>query len=394
MKTKVPVRRAWRWIALAAVLASLLAVFLETGRTRQEQVAQPVAAITAPVRANPETMPFLAATPYIASDRHSPVVKDELCGVSGSDVFRAGDETVEQHVARVTEPAISRWKGSLAASEDPRRQAIALALANARPRPSPGDQPSKDTPMNNNLVLLAIETDDPAIYSLALHQCTSEGYGMAPGPCEGLSWEHLVAIDPNNAIPWLWIAARAEHAGDSRGVEDALARASAASGIEEYGAGLAVLAMDALPGDTVPLVEAMAGAQVTSILPGSAPISLESLCSETAIQRSLRKQQCSAITTVLAKQGSTLIDLLLASALADRLGFPQETRTALSAEAKTARATSFRRIPYPWSDPRGNSSFGCNTVRGYDGFIDALRAARGNWRAALGAVGRAMEGAQ
>jgi hypothetical protein len=300
----------------------------------------------------------------------------------------------------VTEPSIGRWKSSLAASADPRLQAIGLALANATPRPPrPGDEPSKDTPVNNSLVLLAIETDDPAIYALAIHQCLDEGYSMAPGSCEGLSFEHWAAIAPDNAVPWLWIAARANYANNPQGVEQALAKASSAAGIQEYEPALYVQAMGALPGDASSLEKAVAGAEVDSILRGGAPIMSASVCSEIAIQQPLRKEQCSAITTALATQGSSVWDLMQASRLADRLGFPEDTRTALRAEAKNARETIMSSPspwtttgPDPWTDLGGRSRFRCDTVRGYVAFIDAIQAARGNERAALAAVGRAAHG--
>jgi hypothetical protein len=240
VKPRGSFRRAGRWTALAIVLlASGLALFLvRGGRTPQRQIAEIVSAQPSGIRANPQGADTHAATQPTPAQPVSTAAKDELCGVSGSALLRTGDETIEQHVARVTEPAISRWKGSLTASEDPRRRAIGLALANAQPKPNPSDERSKDTPVNNSLVLLAIETDDPAIYALAIRQCWDDDYEMAPGPCQGLSWEHWANIDPNNAIPWLWIAAKAERASNHQGVEEALAKAASVSGIEEYGTAL------------------------------------------------------------------------------------------------------------------------------------------------------------
>jgi len=34
--------------------------------------------------------------------------------------------------------------------------------------------------------------------------------------------------------------------------------------------------------------------------------------------------------------------------------------------------------PDPWTDLSGRSRFRCDTVRGYDAFIDAIQVARGN----------------
>lgn len=352
------------------------------------------------LRAQPHANPPVAqAQPNADAQRTpaptpAPAVMDELCGVNGPDRVRAGNETLDEHMARLTQRAIRRWKEALAASEDPRRQAIGLALTDAQPDAHistaeeriPGNGPPKDTPINNKLVLLAAETGDPAIYSLAIGQCRDAGNDMAAGPCQGLSWEHWADIDPDNGMPWLWIAAKADRAGDQQGVEEALAKASAASRIEAYGSTLSALALGALPGDSAPLEKAVAGADVISIFPVGTPFEIMSLCSATAIQQTLRKQECSAIATTLAKQGSTLIDLALVSSLADRLGFPPETRAALRAEMKNARATVSKSVP--WGFPREGAKFRCDTLLTYDRFIDALRAG-GNERTALLAVAEA-----
>jgi hypothetical protein len=404
VKAETSSGRAWRWIALAiAVLGCVLTLLLvrSCGHPQKQIAAGRAPPVT--TRAGPEKANARAAMQVPAPrETTATAVKDELCGVSESDSLRAaGNETLEQHVARLTEPAISRWKNSLASSEDLRRQAIGLALANARPRPSPGDAPSKDTPVNNSLVLLAMQTDDPAIYSLALHQCLDEDYAMSAGPCEALSWEHWAAIAPDNAIPWLWIAARANRISDAQGVETALANASAATEIQEYEPDLYVQAMGALPSDAFPLDKAAAGTEVDSVFMGGAPLEIASVCSQTAIQKSLRKEQCSAITQDLAKQGSTMFDLALASRLAEQLGFPEEVRTGLMMEKKNAMV-ALTSAPNPWtttgpdpsSDLSGGLWFRCGPVRRYDAFVDAILAAHGNERVALAAVSRTLQGAK
>jgi hypothetical protein len=389
-------RSMWRWIAVAGVLLACTVVFIAMAtRTPQPQSsvrAQP------PIPPLPPKLSAAAPQPTTSapSDPAPPpatAVVDELCGVSGPERIRQGDETLEQHAARLVQSAISRWQTTLATSEDPRRQAIALALTNALPgvRPVdpdefiPGNEPSKDTPVNNNLVLLATQSGDPAVYSLAMGQCRNFLTGeMGSGSCQALSWEGWASLDPDNVLPWLWIATRAEQAQDPQGVESALSKAASASRIESYASTLGALALDSLPGNATPLEEAVAGADVISMMPVGAPLGVASLCSETAIQQPLRKQQCAAIATILAKPGTSLMDLALASHLADRLGFAQDVRAALVAERKTATA-GLAMSHHPWSDTDGVSRFRCANLAIFDQYIDSLRAARGNERAALSA---------
>jgi len=64
---------------------------------------------------------------------------------------------------------------------------------------------------------------------------------------------------------------------------------------------------------------------------------------------------------------------------------------ALSAAAKTARA-AMTKIEYLWGDPNGGgTALGCASVLPYAAHIDAIRGARGNERAALGATGAAAQ---
>jgi len=319
---------------------------------------------------------------------------DELCGMKGPDLKRAASETIGQHVVRVTQTVISGWTGSLAASEDPRRQAIGLALENAHPG-APGDR-GKDTRVNNSLVLLAIETNDPVIYALALSQCGD--LDQASGPCQAVSWEHWANIDPDNAVPWLGIAAKASSSGDQQDVDHALAMASKASRFDEYVSTVSSIALSALPRGIAPLDKAVAGSDVMSSL-GSlgAPPTLgitATLCSDTAIQQPLRKRQCTGIANDLADKGATALDVLVAWKLAERLGSADQ-QAKLEMEARNDAAGLTAHNPWSYTDEGsgltlGSTNFLCNTVRGYDELVDAVQAADGNWRAALGTVGRTV----
>jgi hypothetical protein len=317
---------------------------------------------------------------------------DELCGVKGPDLKRAENEAIPEHAMRVTEGVISRWKSALATSEDPRRQAIGLALQNARPGPFK-DKP-KDTPVNNSLVLLAIHSNDPVIYALAIGQCVGVGLDMTPGPCQGLSWEHWAKIDPDNAVPWLWLAAKADRSTDEQGAEDALARASMASRFDGYSSVVSEIALNALPRDAAPLDKAVAGINVimTSGIGVPAGEIATTLCSDTAVQQSTRKQQCTSIANTLADRGSTLIELSAASHLSRRLGFPADRQALLQKESQDAKAfLSLNPWRYSFDEGPGVHFVGdlrCDTVLSYNSFIDALEAAGGRERAALAAMVR------
>jgi hypothetical protein len=400
MKTGAPFQRMWRWALLGIALLALLALLLMAQHAPPRQIADTIHSHTVVGRSSPERAGSRVNAVAQRTQAHTPgaPLVDELCGVKGPDLKRAGDETIGQHVMRVTQTVINGWKSALAASDDPRRQAVGLALESAHPD-APGEEPT-DTPAKNRLVLLAIETNDPVIYALALSHCGDGGYDIAAGPCQGLSWEHWANIDPDNAVPWLEIAAKAGSSRDQQGVEDALAKASMASRFDTYGSTVSAIALSALPRDIAPLDKAVAGVDVVSALGIAIPaVSIAAtLCSDTAVQEPTRRQQCASIANDLADAGTALIDVVVALSLAKRLGFPMDRQAKLQIEQQSASRALITHNPWQYTNEGSGltlaSDFRCDRLLGYGDLIDALQASGGNERAALAAVGRTVQGAK
>jgi len=302
----------------------------------------------------------------------------DLCGISGIDRVGQDNETVQQHVTRITNKAISAWKTTLLNSDDPRRHAVGLVLENANPHFSGTDFAAADTRENNMLVVLAIESNDPAIYALALGICGKESMNMTAGPCQGLSVEHWAQIDPDNAIPWMWIASRANQRGDYSVVNDALVHATNAAKTQSYSDVFVSLGLDALPSKFSPLEKATAGADLISVAPMGVPITLTSLCSQAATEAPLRKKQCLAFANRLETQGTTILDVAIAQTLSQQLGWPEDRANALRLELEFSQ--NVMRHYYPWSQPEASEPFHCNKVQRYNQLIDQLKANKGNER--------------
>jgi len=368
----------WRWAAVGVALLAAFAFLLTAGRVRRREIANTVAPHTFVVATNPERAYSRVSPIAQPAEVHSPgaVLTDQLCGMKAPELKRAANETIGQHVMRVTQDSIRGWTRSLVASDDSRRRAVGLALENAHPG-APGDR-GRDTPVNNSLVLLAIQTNDPVIYALALSQCGD--LDQDSGPCQALSWEHWANIDPDNAVPWLGIAAKASRSGDQEGVDHALAMASMASRFDEYASTVSAIALSALPRDMGPLEKAVAVGDVFSSLSSlgapSTPGIFEMLCSDTAIQQPGRKQQCTFVANDLADKGATLFDVLVASKLAKRLGFSADQQSMLEMEARDDLAALTAHNPWSLTDEGSgyklaSTNFRCNTVLGYG--VDPLQ---------------------
>ena len=75
------------------------------------------------------------------------------------------------------------------------------------------------------LVKLAVSTKNLDAYAAAVYACK----GLGGRPCDVISVESWAAIEPNNAVPWLGVAARAIDAKDAVTQEQAMLRASQAT---------------------------------------------------------------------------------------------------------------------------------------------------------------------
>lgn len=382
----------WRWILLAAgtVLILLAVIFLirrshepvRTARAGGPGTAQSHDIVSS--RLQEPAPPAQGGFASGASQRPVTVagITDNLCGVNASDQTRGDGETLDQHVARVTDGAIGHWQKILVESGDPRRRAVGLALGNAKPRPEFGPYAPPDTQSNNNVVLLALESNDPAIYAFALGQCGDDNLDMGAGPCQGLSLEHWAQIDADNATPWIWMASRAVKAGDDARTDEALDRAANALYLQSYAGAMSAAALDVLPHEVTPLEKAVAGADLVSISRMGIPFALfTSLCSEEALHTVRRRSQCSSIAELLADQGSTIIEVSIAAILAQRLGWPEDRWMLLRKESDSDR----RALSHPWGQADSSEGFRCETVQRYDFFVEQLEA-RGSERAAMKAA--------
>jgi len=193
---------------------------------------------------------------------------------------------------------------------------------------------------------------------------------------------------------------KAGNSGDPQGVEDALAKASAASHFDTYASTVGTIALTGLPRDMAPLDKAVAGADVmTGLGVGIPTLDIASkLCSDTAIQEPTRRQQCTSLTNHLADEGTSVFDVLVAVTLARRLGLPKDLLVKLQREQRSESMALTAHNPWRYTNDGSGLNllpdFGCDTVRGYDDLLDALLATGGNQRAALATVAGTLQGAK
>ena len=155
----------------------------------------------------------------------------DVCGVGrvkleSDDWTAAGD-----YVNALTRNSRLRWLSALRGSGDSRARATGLYLDGFEPV-----SPRKDSgAARDELVQLALDTQDPAVFALAHAKCRgSTGESASQGACPQLSLDDWTRADSDNAVPWLERALEAHQEKDAAAEAAAFAHAAQAHRYETY----------------------------------------------------------------------------------------------------------------------------------------------------------------
>jgi hypothetical protein len=318
-------RRLWTAVVIVAMLASLVAAWMIQDAKRAQ--APPTRMANAPRDAKPASPARAnggAAAPLARTDLPAPVPGTVspatmarsrgaaplmVCGLG--PVAVPGDRAVD--VTALVESTLERespspWR-AMAASGDERIRAAGMAL-------------TRDL---DSLVRLASTSGDAVVLATAQHACLREGAGdeaMAKAVgCDALDGQRRVALEPDNAVAWLMVAADAQRRQDAAAVEEALARASVSRRVEHHALALSTAferhssasgrAADA--GATPWLDIALRRDRAVEPLSAAAQ-----LCAIGDDSTSRRRESCTRLADLLHEQGSTTMDASHARRIATR----------------------------------------------------------------------------
>jgi hypothetical protein len=249
-------RRALAWsaaaIGAAALLAWLLVLAARVQRIEPEASGTAIPPPSLPAAADPRSAarPHAMAKPPAPSTplRDRPATAQalqvaddgtEVCGW-GSVQLPADDPFPLQRLpAAARRAALDQAQAAMARDADVRVRAAGLLLgaragaAGARVR-------------IEQLARLAAASTDATTYALALQACQGLA-DAAGGPCGLLGGAQAAQLEPDNAQPWLALAAEAAARQDTEAEHDAMRRAARASHLSAHAAALPVLVAQALP---------------------------------------------------------------------------------------------------------------------------------------------------
>jgi len=289
----------------------------------------------------------------------------DICGQGRVPVDSDDPVAPYRIVGALARRTTGRWIAALQDSDDLRARASGLLLEGLI---SDGVTAQPISAKNRDeLVQLATGSDDPAVYAIALWVCgkSTEGPDAA---CGRLSIERWASVDPDNAVPWLALAAEARGRGDAgaetTGYTDSL-----------FGYAEPAIPPDATAVDRSFLAMEVIGVEAAMLLPYNIA---SKHCSAAAIADDGVKAQCNALAELLVGRGDTLFDVIAGGNLGARVGWPAQRVSALIQRRKALQQAIAQ------STPSGNDDlWTCRGAQLLNGWMDR--------RHRLGEMGAAAE---
>ena len=179
-------------------------------------------------------------------------------------------------------------------------------------------------PHAQTLARLAVASQDPGAYALALYGCR---LNRDDGACAQLSAAHWAELEPDNAVPWFYLAEDAASRKDEAALSEALFRAAHAKTSDYHGS--TILAMSEHPAarelaSAPRLVYLSQLLGIYAALPAPPYLAVSQACSADRMADSTRRQQCLDLATMMTERSKSLIEFSLGTAIGERGGWPAD----------------------------------------------------------------------
>ena len=243
----------------------------------------------------------------------------EPCGPASS-AAGAGEDLAANMAA--ADAALGRLAADLAARSTARERVLGLYLEMVAPPDGPLDD-SQVRERLGELVRLATTTSDASAYAMAVYTCTPPRVA-AYQECGLVSYQQWARLDPDNAVPWLYLAGQAERHLDLRAMESALVQASKAKFSDAHLdqiSGLFAAEPTASIGPGVQFDLAGSLYSIQGGLPHPPLTTFAHYCGEEMQLYPDRVKTCGDLAATLIEHGHTPIEVLAASRVAERIGW-------------------------------------------------------------------------
>jgi hypothetical protein len=292
----------------------------------------------------------------------TPIKTVDVCGVGKVAVDGPQAAKAEAELSAKMDKDLLRWRDALLNSSDVRARAAGLFVDGRIEAGSIGKAPSQQA--LDSLVQLEKETNDPAVYAMALAACDAVKTPTPGGSCESISREGWSKLEPDNAAPWLEIAGAARARHDTTAENAAFAQSVNASRIDGYNYSLFGFAEPDMPADMSPLERSqlsiwMIGFEAAMYSPQMPATVASRHCSAENVKNHAVRGECNQLAELMVKQGTTLIDFAIGTAIGARTGWPESRVAALTEEKEALQGVWMQSEPAPGTS---ESQFSCDVA--------------------------------
>jgi hypothetical protein len=252
----------------------------------------------------------------------------EICGQGRVPIDQNDRDALSKRIVALTKGSETRWLSALQNSGDVRARVAGLLLAgrmtdgaSSKGLPNPVAEQAR-----NDAVQLAAGGEDPAVYAMALNMCNTT-VATEAAACRSLSPQRWAELDPDNAVPWLLIALKAQFSHNSSAEADAFSHAAKAHKIDSYSDSVLTFAEQELPSDATPLERTYLDQQVIGVEAATwNPKYAATLrhCSPDAMHDSTLRWQCDALADRMVTSATTLMDLSIGKTIGAQAGWSKE----------------------------------------------------------------------
>jgi hypothetical protein len=299
-----------------------------------------------------------AAVPYLGTDpaRASAALEDRPDGIpairaaapceGGGPFNRPVDPAAAAQAETRADEAFAAAGRQLAARQSPAEHALGLyvlmmgarkqadELAEAAPPGCARDEACRaqvgratlemSRLYRDRIATIAAASTDSDVYALGYFACSTPVRRAEEGQCAQISAAQWTRLEPDNALPWLYVAGEAAARGDVAGQAEAYFRASRARLDDSKWTVFApLLDTRLLPEPSQDLRDVLGvsaiGMAVANPLPNYQ--GLKFFCSQAALADPNRRQVCDDLADMLTARSDTLLGLMIGRTLGERLGW-------------------------------------------------------------------------
>ena len=273
-----------------------------------------------------------AMAPRSMSPQVEAIAPAQVCGFGSVDLAADDPYSLQRLPAPLRNGALDGAEASMRASNDEKVRAAALMIGARSGMGAAGLR-------TEQLARLAVASQSPEVYAMALEACKPSTV-VAAGNCSLLSRAQWVRLDPDNAHPWLELAAEARSRQNAEAEGDAMQHAARARRIDTRKTLLSNLVDKAL-GPNVPLLGrtlalAAAWSAQTAWEP-SHSAQVAAYCSKDAIVDPNRHETCQGLAQMLSQLGTSLEDLRLSLMVGKSLSWAEPRLQAMQQEHDAIR---------------------------------------------------------